>query len=255
MVGRTMPFILEAFPTFRGYAEATIDQIYGARLAGVGSYAAATLAHTVFTNDGAGRFTAAPLPIAAQATAAYGITTADLDNDGLDDLYLVGNFHGADHEIMAYSGGVSYWLKGQGDGTFTSVPTAQSGLFVPYEGRGLAVSDYDQDGWVDVAVGLNNHAPLLFHNGGVPGHNGLRIRLAGPVSNPTGVGARITVTLPDGANTSREIHAGNGYLSQDSATLVFGLGTHTQATVTVRWPDGHVTTHQGAAGQLLMAAP
>jgi hypothetical protein len=255
MVGQTMPFVLEAFPTFRGYAEATIDQIYGARLAGVGSYAAATLAHSLFTNDGSGRFTATPLPIAAQATAAYGITTADFDNDGRDDLYLVGNFHGADHEIMAYSGGVSYWLKGNGDGTFANVPTAQSGLFVPYEGRGLAVSDYDQNGWVDVAVGLNNHAPLLFHNGGVSGHTGLRVRLAGPVSNPTGVGARITVTLPDGSSSSREVHAGNGYLSQDSATLVFGLGTQAQATVTVRWPDGHVTTHQGTAGQLLMAAP
>lgn len=255
MVGRTMPFVLEQFPTFRSYAQATVDEIYGQRLAGVGGYAAATLEHTLFTNDGTGRFTATPLPMMAQTTAAYGITTADLDNDGFDDLYLVGNFHSADHEIMAYSGGVSYWLKGNGDGTFTIVPTAQSGLWVPYEGRGLAVSDYNNDGWVDIAVGLNNHTPLLFRNGGVANHSSVRVRLAGPVGNPTGIGARITVALPDGTTTTREVQAGNGYLSQDSAMLVFGLGSQGSATITVRWPDGHVTTHSGTAGQVVMAAP
>lgn len=252
MVGKAIPFVLEAFPTFRSYAEASINDIYGERLAGVGAYAAATLEHTIFLNNGSGQFTATPLPLIAQTTAGYGITTADFDNDGIDDLYLVGNFHGADHEIMAYSGGVSYWLRGNGNGTFTPVAAAQSGLFVPYEARGLAVADYNNDGWIDVAVGLNNHAPLLFRNGGVPGHNSLRIQLIGPAGNPTGVGARITITLPDGSTTSREIHAGNGYLSQDSPIQVFGLGRSSQAEITVRWPDGHITTLSGTAGQMVM---
>lgn len=254
-VGQAMPFVLDVFPTFRAYAQATIGQIYGDRLAGAHSFAAATLEHTLFLNNGTGVFTASPLPMAAQVTTAYGLTTADLDNDGYDDLYLVGNFHHADHEIMAYTGSVSTWLRGNGDGTFAPVSTSESGLFVPYEGRSLAVADYDNNGWVDIAVGLNNHTPLLFHNEGVSGHNSVRVRLVGPPANPTGVGARITVTLPDGSATTRELQAGNGYFSQDSAMLVFGLGAQPQATITIRWPDGHTTTTTGTAGQLVMAAP
>ena len=241
-VGATMPFILEDFDSFLGYAEATLDEIYGPRLNSAERFEAATLAHSLFINDGKGRFEIQPLPKMAQVTAAYGIVVADLDNDGIDDLYLVGNFRGADHETMAYDGGTGYWLRGQGDGSFTVLPASQSGLFVPDEARGLAVSDYDGDGWVDIAVGINNGTPLLFDNQGVAGNSFLRVRLDGPDANPTGVGARISVARPDGSTVTREVYAGSGYLSQDSATLIFGLGQAATARITVRWPDGATTT-------------
>lgn len=241
MAGADMPFILEQFSTFQSYAQATLEQVYGERLAQLQRFEANTLTHMLFVNDGNGRFTAQPLPQLAQITAGFGITTADFDNDSHDDLYLVGNFSYADHETMMYSGGVSYWLKGNGDGTFVAVPSAESGLLVPYDGRGVAVADYDQDGWVDVAVGVNNHAPLLFRNQAKNANCAAQIRLIGPAGNPTGVGTRITVTLPNGTAVTREVMAGSGYLSQDSATLLFGLGTAEQATVTLRWPDGAIS--------------
>ena len=242
MAGEDMPFILEKFATFKAYAEATLNDIYGDRLNNAHQLTATTLAHTLFINDGGGRFIPQSLPQLAQVTAGYGLTVADFDNDGYDDLYLVGNFHHADHETMLYTGGVSYWLRGQGDGSFVVVPSSESGLMVPYDARGVAVSDYDGDGWVDVAVGLNNNRPLLFHNRAT-GHYALTVRLVGPPANPTGVGARITVTHQDGHTAVREVRAGNGYFSQDSATMLFGLGTEEQAQqITVRWPDGRETT-------------
>lgn len=241
-VGATMPFLLEEFDSFRGYAEATLEEIYGPRLNSAERFEAATLAHSLFINDGKGGFEVRPLPTMAQMGAAYGIAVADLDNDGFDDLYLVGNFRGADHENMAYDGGTGYWLRSGADGTFTVMPSAQSGLFVPHEARGSAVSEYDNDGWVDIAVGINNGPPLLFDNQGVAGNSFLRVRLAGPAANPTGVGARITVTRPGGSAVTREVYARSGYLSQDSATLDFGLGQASTASVTVSWPDGATTT-------------
>ena len=253
MAGAAMPFILDEFATFRGYAEATLAEIYGPRLDRAQRFQATTLAHSLFVNDGAGGFQIQPLPTMAQVSAAYGIVSADLDNDGFDDLYLVGNFRGANHENMAYEGGTSYWLRGHGDGRFTVVSSAQSGLLVPQEARGLAVADYDSDGWVDIAVGVNNGHPLLFRNQGVAENGFLRVRLAGPTGNPTGVGARVMLTVSDGATTTREVYAGSGYLSQDSATLVFGLGSADNATVAVRWPDGATTTvTDAAAGETII---
>jgi hypothetical protein len=241
MAGADTPFILEQFPTAILYAQASVEQVYGDRLAQLQRFEANTLAHMVFLNEGNGRFIAHPLPQLAQITAGYGITTADFDNDGHDDLYLVGNFSYADHETGVYSGGVSYWLRGNGDGTFTAVPPAQSGLLVPYDGRGVAVADYDRDGWTDIAVGANNHAPLLFRNQAKNANCSLQLRLVGLPGNPAGIGSRITVTLPDGSNTVREVMAGSGYLSQDSATLLFGVGAASQVTVSVRWSDGAVS--------------
>jgi hypothetical protein len=250
-----MPFILEQFDTYQAYAEATLAEIYGARLDTAQQLTAATLAHTLFINDGAGNFSASPLPQLSQVAPAYGIVVADLDNDGHDDIYMVGNFRGADHETMAYDGGTSYWLRGQGNGTFLVVPALESGLSVPYEARGLAVADYDGNGWVDIAVAVNNDHPLLFQNNGNTINNFIRVSLTGPATNPTGVGARVTVTLADGSTTMREVHAGSGYLSQDDSTHVFGLGANGSATVTVLWSNGATSTQNVNAGQTVTMQP
>jgi hypothetical protein len=245
---------MEDFDTYQAYAEATLSEIYGTRLDTVQRFEATTLAHTLFTNDGAGHFTAVPLPQLTQVAPAYGIVVADLDNDGHDDLSLAGNFRGADHETMAYDGGTSYWLRGHGNGTFTIVPALESGLSVTEEARGVGVADYDGNGWVDLAVAVNGGQPLLFRNNG-NANNFIRVSLSGPPANPTGVGARVMVTLADGSTTMREVQAGGGYLSQDDATLVFGLGQNGSATITVLWPNGLTSTQNVNAGQTAVLQP
>lgn len=242
MMGMQVPFVLEKFPSFRGYAEATLEEIFGDGLTRVTRYEATTLAHSVFLNDGSGQFSRVDLPLLSQTMAGYGLVSADFDNDGFDDLYLAGNFSAADMMTVAYEGGTSYLLRGRGDGTFDAIPSRESGLLVPYDARGVAVSDYDKDGWADILVGVNNMRPLLFRNGGRDGNGSVTIRLQGTAANPTGVGARVTVTRDDGTSSTREVLLGSGYLSQDSAALVFGLGKAATATITVTWPDGHVTT-------------
>ncbi|MCB8946334.1 MAG: VCBS repeat-containing protein [Ardenticatenaceae bacterium] len=253
MAGAEMPFILDEFATFRAYGEATLEQIYGDRLNQVQRFAANTLAHRVFLNDGNGRFTSQPLPQLAQVTAGFGLSVADFDNDGHDDLYLVGNFSYADHETMLYTGGTSYWLRGHGNGTFTVVPSAESGLLVTHDARGVAVSDFNQDGWVDIAVAINNGRPMLFQNQSQNSNCAVGVRLAGTPVNPLGIGSRVAVTLPDGTTTTRDVHAGSGYLSQDSATLLFGVGSAPSAAITVTWPDGStLTANVGACETAVM---
>jgi hypothetical protein len=242
-----VPFVLEKYDTFKGYAEASLAEIFGDALNQIGRYEATTLAHSLFLNDGMGRFTRTDLPFLAQATSGYGIATADFDNDGIDDLYLAGNFSHADMMTMAYNGGTSYWLQGHGDGTFSVIPSRESGLLVPYDARGLAISDYDSDGWVDVAVGTNNSRPMLFHNVKHNGNKSITIRLAGPLVNPNGIGARITVTRMDGSSTTRELLSGSGYFSQDSVALVFGVGNSNTVSIQVVWPDGQVTNMENVS--------
>src|SRR4029079_11216939 len=53
-----------------------------------------------------------------------------------------------------------------------------------------------------------------------------------------GFGARATVDLGD-TRISREHRCGEGWSTQNSATMLVGIGSHTNvASVSVRWPSG-----------------
>lgn len=126
-----------------------------------------------------------------------------------------------------------------------------SGLDNPADSRGFAVLDYDRDGWLDVAM-VNANQPLfnLYHNemaaaglkGGI-----IAIRFVGGNKTPLpskqyacrdGYGARVTVDLGD-TKLVREHRCGEGWSTQNSATMLVGIGSHEAASsVTVRWPSG-----------------
>ena len=104
--------------------------------------------------------------------------------------------------------------------------------------RGAAVSDFDADGRLDLAVAQNSGETKLYRNTGAK--PGLRVRLRGAAGNPTGVGAALRLKSGDAFGPLREIHAGSGYWSQDSAVVV--LTSPQPAThLWVRWPGGKIT--------------
>jgi hypothetical protein len=189
---------------------------------------------TVFLNRG-GRFEAVVLPGEAQFSPSFGVSVGDMDGDGNEDIFLSQNFFGVDEETTRYDAGRGVWLRGNGRGQFEVVPGQVSGVKVYGEGRGSALCDYDEDGRLDLVVGQNGGETKLYHNVGAK--PGLRVRLVGPARNPTGIGAVVRLRFGEQWGPAREVHAGSGYWSQDSAVQV--MGTPKQPTaVWVRWPGG-----------------
>ena len=141
--------------------------------------------------------------------------------------------------------------------TFVDI-SALSGLDNPGDSRGFAVLDYDCDGWQDVAL-INANQPLfsLYHNQ-MPsaGINGgvIAIRFVGgnktaapsrEFSNRDGYGARITIDL-GGQKLIREHRCGDGWSTQHSATMLVGLGAHTNvSSIFVQWPSGKLSGARG----------
>jgi len=83
----------------------------------------------------------------------------DFDQDGRLDVYLVSytRERQADGTVPRDA-----LYRNNGDGTFTDV-TGRAGLGGPMRGMGLAVGDYDNDGWPDLYVsGYREHR--LYHN-------------------------------------------------------------------------------------------
>lgn len=96
-------------------------------------------------------------------TMTGGGAVFDFDNDGLLDIFFT---NGAEIPSLAKTGPAYYnrLFHNNGDGTFTDV-TAKAGLAGIGYSMGVAVGDYDNDGFVDLYVTGVNHNQL-FHNNG-----------------------------------------------------------------------------------------
>ena len=235
-VARALPWVQVQYPTHAAYSVAGVADILGDHFKDAKVLEARWPESTVFLNRG-DHFEAVVLPGEAQFAPAFGVTVGDMGGDGHEDIFLSQNFFGVDDETTRYDAGRAVWLRGNGHGQFTVVPGQVSGVKVYGEGRGCALCDYDEDGRVDLVVAQNNAETKLYHNVGAK--PGLRVRLAGPPGNPTAIGAVIRLRFGDDWGPAREVHAGSGYWSQDSAVQV--LGTPKPPTsVWVRWPGGKV---------------
>ncbi len=235
-VGRSIPSIREEFQTHRAYALAGIESILGERLKRAAMIEATWLETTVFLNRG-DHFELGKLPVAAQFSPAFGVNVADFDGDGREDVFLSQNFFAVQPQTSRNDSGRGLILLGDGRGGFAKLDGADSGVKVYGEQRGSAVADYDGDGRVDLAVTQNGASTLLFHNNG--GRPGLRVRLRGGPGNPQSFGAILRVGFENGWGPAREIHAGSGYWSQDSATQVMALPSEPKR-LQVLWPGGQL---------------
>jgi len=198
-----------------------------------------TFASMVFLNQG-NRFEAHPLPSDAQQAPVFGISIADANGDGAEDVFLAQNFFAVRPEDTRMDAGRGLWLRGTGDGHFTPVPAQVSGVTAYSEQRGCAVADFDRDGRIDLVLAQNGAETKYFRNQSAK--PGIRVRLEGPAHNRSGFGAVARIITNGKPGPAREWHAGSGWLSQDSAIQVLAK-PNAASTIVVRWPGGKTTTN------------
>jgi hypothetical protein len=102
-----------------------------------------------------------------------GAAWIDYDQDGYLDLFLVQGSKFPPDPNEKPQGPTSRLYRNQGDGTFVDV-TEQAGIVIPGFGQGVAVGDYDNDGYPDLFVTCFGHCHL-YHNEPSP-HGGRRFR-------------------------------------------------------------------------------
>ncbi|MXX75806.1 MAG: tetratricopeptide repeat protein [Holophagales bacterium] len=129
---------------------------------------------------------------------------------------------------------------GEAGGAFANA-SAVSGLDFPDDGRGVGFLDLEGDGDLDVAVS-NRTAPRLrlMRNELPAGRRFVALRLEGDGAgtNRDAVGARVEIPTSSGI-LRRSVRAGEGFLSQSSRWLHFGLGDgEVSGPVSVHWPGG-----------------
>ncbi len=220
------------------FAAMSVAQLLEGRTSGVQEMEVRTLTSLLLLNRGS-RWEARPLPREAQWTPIFGISVADLDGDGAEDLFIAQNCFAVRPDQSRLDAGRGLWLRGDGRGGLEPVSGERSGVKIYGEQRGCAVGDFNQDGRVDLVVTENGGPTHLFLN--QAGKPGLSVQLKGPSGNPTGYGAVVRLKFEQNWGPAHEIHAGSGYWSQDAAKCLLGFNSRPSA-VWVRWPGGRETT-------------
>ncbi len=182
----------------------------------------------LFKNEGNFKFTdtAAETKI-ADYEFSWGCTFADMNNDGLQDLMVAENYVDlAPNKLFRLP---SRFLVQKEDGTFA--PTEEkSGVVNPHFAITSLVSDFNQDGYLDM-IWVNIDSPSLayINKGGT--NNYLQVDLG---ESANAQGAKITVTTATKTLTEWVV-TGEGLASDQTALVQFGLGKETAISkLTVR---------------------
>lgn len=128
-----------------------------------------------------------------------------------------------------------------GDGTFADA-SAVTGLDHEDDGRGVAVVDWDGDGDLDVWLRNRTGPQLRFHRNDAANASWCTLVLEGRTCNRDAVGARVVLQAGKRSHV-RHVISGDGYLSQSSLALHFGLGNAEKIErLVVHWPGGTAET-------------
>ncbi len=162
----------------------------------------------------------------------WGAVFLDADNDKDLDLYVSGETNGSNPQYLS-----SAFYENMDSNFYQLTNSIIPGDFA--ESYSNAIGDTDNDGYPEIVVNNINHNNIfVWKNNTTQINNWLKIKLEGTLSNRNGIGSRIEISI-NGEKQYRYTLCGEGYLSQNSATEIFGLGSNENIDyVKVKWLSG-----------------
>jgi len=218
--------------------------------------------YPLFRNEGNGTFGYVTRQTGlAEITArlsGWSVKFADFDHDGWKDLFAAQSHVLDNVELM--EPGLEYLqpplIALNRSGRFEDIGDSAGPVFQSsIAGRGAAFGDLDNDGDIDVVLGvLDDNPKVLYSNGSAGANHWLQIRLVGRTSVRDGQGASVRVWTSSGGAQARYATTAGGYLSANDPRIHFGLGAESIASkVLVRWPSGVMQVLENVRADRLVA--
>ena len=198
---------------------------------------------------------------------------ADLDNDGLKDIYITNgvykditnqDFRGnlkkinddgialtleALQDLIPGSKLSNYVYRNKGDLSFNN-EAQHWNLDTPSHSNGSSYADFDNDGDLDLVVNNIMEQAHIYRNNSQG--NYIDIALKGPKENILGIGTQIKITTKE-VTQFQELYLSRGFESSVAPRLHFGLGLDTEIEhLEVTWPDGKITILENIIGNQIL---
>ncbi len=188
----------------------------------------------LFINDGNGTFSFGQF--SGHVAFSIGSAFGDIDNDGDLDVFVANGFADGDTPVA------NELHLNDGSGAFIQV-FDDPAVVTEGSSYGVAFSDFDGDGFVDIAVANTaGVANSIFKNTGLSRNNWLKVKCEGTLSNRSSIGAKIAIrAIINGSEVwqYRHISSQTGYASQSDLAAHFGLGDATRVEeLRVTWTSG-----------------
>lgn len=152
-----MKGLTKIFPDYESFKNAGITDIFSEKqLKESRQLEVNTLSSVVLVNNGDFSFEVKDLPVQAQLSTIYGITTSDFDKDGDLDIVLGGNLYSVKPEVGRYDATYGVYLENKGNMNFESTP----------KGKGLKVNGEIRDMIVDknrLIITRNNDSLAIYN--------------------------------------------------------------------------------------------
>jgi hypothetical protein len=190
---------------------------------------------------------------------SWGALFADLDNDGLKDVFITNGvkrdvnnndanesfqsdtFFGSkekkNYKLLPSTPISNYAFGNNGNFSFSN-NTKKWGLDEKGFSNGFTYADLDNDGDLEIIINnIDNKASIYINNSQ---KNFIKIKLRGKAKNPFGIGAKVTIQTQE-QNQTQELTLTRGYQSSVSPVLHFGLAKHEIIdSITIEWPNGDI---------------
>ncbi|HEY9488131.1 MAG TPA: RNA-binding protein, partial [Chryseosolibacter sp.] len=197
------------FRTYQPYAKASFEESFlQSEIDAAYKVCAEWFKSSYIENLGNGKFSIKPLPIESQISTVFGMLPGDYDQDGNEDVLLVGNSYATEVSSGRLDASIGLLLRGDGSGSFTSQSVLKTGFAVDQNAKGLGRLQTSDGRWLIVAS--VNDDKIITHRATSESKEYL---------NPRADDAFALIKLKNGQRYRHEFYYGSTYLSQSSRRM------------------------------------
>lgn len=208
------PMFRNKYSRYREYGKATINDLLDSDdINGALVLEANQMASAYVENLGQNNFKLKALPSTAQIAPVNGMLTADVNDDGFNDVVMIGNDYGNEVFFGRYDAFNGLVLLGNADGSFEEKTSAESGFYVPGDAKSLVRLS---GAGSELFIASQNRDSILVFAGRETGQERRFI--------PESLDVKVEWFLADGKKQVVEFYYGSGYLSQSTRSITLPTG-------------------------------
>ncbi|TVZ56977.1 VCBS repeat protein [Lutibacter sp. Hel_I_33_5] len=150
-----MPFISKKIPTFNQFANATLEDIYGDKVNTAYRREVNQFKSILLLNNGNSTFSKKELPKIVQSMPILDSENIDINNDGYEDLIIVGNIYNTEVETPRLDNNYALILTSNQKDNYNIITTKKSGLYTEGNAKSVKILQ-NKKGNPLILISLNN---------------------------------------------------------------------------------------------------